>query len=190
MGDRLDEPVSIGDADDGGGLEQTPRDFLRREPPAAHHEHLVAAPAAGNGVITHLDRNPFDQGDADRLHGGIIAPLRDAAMTHSLFARRVPGYTVRMELRSPAGGPRGSGRGLCLRDARPATVAPNPRRSHAAGAGARERRGSHSAASTGASPREEAGRQSESCSVAAPGTVKVRLQPPISPWAPQLHAPR
>ena len=55
--------------------------------------------ADGNGVVAHFDSDPSYQGYPDRLHGGIIATLLDAAMTHSLFARCVLGYTVRMELR-------------------------------------------------------------------------------------------
>ena len=39
------------------------------------------------------------QGYPGRLHGGIIATLLDAAMTHCLFARRVRGYTARIEVR-------------------------------------------------------------------------------------------
>ena len=42
---------------------------------------------------------PSYQGYPDRLHGGIIATLLDAAMTHCLFARRIRGYTARLEVR-------------------------------------------------------------------------------------------
>jgi acyl-coenzyme A thioesterase PaaI-like protein len=56
-------------------------------------------PANGSGVIARFDSASSYQGYPDRLHGGIIATLLDAAMTHSLFARRVLGYTARMEIR-------------------------------------------------------------------------------------------
>jgi acyl-coenzyme A thioesterase PaaI-like protein len=52
-----------------------------------------------SGVVARFDSDPSYQGYPDRLHGGIIATLLDAAMTHSLFARRVRGYTVKMEVR-------------------------------------------------------------------------------------------
>jgi len=39
------------------------------------------------------------QGYPDRVHGGVIATLLDAAMTHCLFARQVRGYTVRLNIR-------------------------------------------------------------------------------------------
>ncbi len=42
---------------------------------------------------------PYFQGYPDRLHGGIIATLLDAAMTHCLFARRIRGYTAKLEIR-------------------------------------------------------------------------------------------
>lgn len=38
-------------------------------------------------------------GHPGRLHGGIIATLLDAAMTHSLFARHIRGYTARLNIR-------------------------------------------------------------------------------------------
>lgn len=39
------------------------------------------------------------QGYTDRLHGGIIAMLLDAAMTHCLFAKGVEAVTARFDLR-------------------------------------------------------------------------------------------
>lgn len=39
------------------------------------------------------------QGYPDRLHGGIVATLLDAAMTHCLFARGVRGFTARLQIR-------------------------------------------------------------------------------------------
>jgi acyl-coenzyme A thioesterase PaaI-like protein len=39
------------------------------------------------------------QGYPDRVHGGIVAMLLDAAMTHCLFARRLHGVTARLTVR-------------------------------------------------------------------------------------------
>jgi acyl-coenzyme A thioesterase PaaI-like protein len=39
------------------------------------------------------------QGYSDRLHGGIIALLIDAAMTHCLFARNLTGVTAELKVR-------------------------------------------------------------------------------------------
>jgi acyl-coenzyme A thioesterase PaaI-like protein len=39
------------------------------------------------------------QGYPDRLHGGVIAMLLDAAMTHCLFARHVRAVTARLNIR-------------------------------------------------------------------------------------------
>ncbi len=53
----------------------------------------------GGGVSARFDSDPHYQGYPDRLHGGIIATLLDAAMTHCLFSRGLQAYTVKMELR-------------------------------------------------------------------------------------------
>lgn len=42
---------------------------------------------------------PAFQGYADRLHGGVVATLLDAAMSNCLFARRVRGMTARLNIR-------------------------------------------------------------------------------------------
>jgi uncharacterized protein (TIGR00369 family) len=39
------------------------------------------------------------QGYPDRMHGGIIATLLDAAMTHCLFAHNTKGVTAKLEVR-------------------------------------------------------------------------------------------
>ena len=41
------------------------------------------------------------QGYPDRLHGGVVAMLADAAMTHCLFLRRIRAVTGRLRLRFP-----------------------------------------------------------------------------------------
>ena len=43
--------------------------------------------------------HPRYQGYPDRLHGGIVALLLDAAMTHCLFARGLQGVTARLSIR-------------------------------------------------------------------------------------------
>jgi acyl-coenzyme A thioesterase PaaI-like protein len=50
-------------------------------------------------VSAGFDCNPRYQGYPDRLHGGIIATLLDAAMTHCLFARQVRGVTAKLNIR-------------------------------------------------------------------------------------------
>ena len=39
------------------------------------------------------------QGYPDRLHGGVVAMLLDAAMTHCLFARHIAGLTAKLNIR-------------------------------------------------------------------------------------------
>ena len=39
------------------------------------------------------------QGYPDRLHGGIVAMLLDAAMTHCLFAQQIRAFTAKLSLR-------------------------------------------------------------------------------------------
>ena len=41
------------------------------------------------------------QGYPDRLHGGVIAMLADAAMTHCLFLRQISAVTGKLKLRFP-----------------------------------------------------------------------------------------
>ena len=41
------------------------------------------------------------QGYPDRLHGGVVAMLADAAMTHWLFLRRIRAVTAKLRLRFP-----------------------------------------------------------------------------------------
>ncbi len=51
------------------------------------------------GVVADFPCLPSYQGYPDRLHGGIISLLLDAAMTHCLFTGQIRGYTVRLALR-------------------------------------------------------------------------------------------
>lgn len=53
----------------------------------------------GGGVEAVFSGEERYQGYPDRLHGGIIAMLLDAAMTHCLFARHVRAYTAKLALR-------------------------------------------------------------------------------------------
>lgn len=93
-------------------LEQTARipryDALR----SACHPGCVACRDPREGGLglrfeLHPDRSvtaPFRcaseyQGYPDRLHGGIIATLLDAAMTHCLFAQRYRGVTAKLAIR-------------------------------------------------------------------------------------------
>ena len=49
-------------------------------------------------VVTRFECAPQFQGYPNRVHGGVIAMLADAAMTHCLFARGVSAVTARLEL--------------------------------------------------------------------------------------------
>jgi len=51
------------------------------------------------GMIVVLSGSPQLEGYPDRLHGGIIAALFDAAMTHCLFARSLAGVTATLDVR-------------------------------------------------------------------------------------------
>lgn len=50
-------------------------------------------------VTAEFDCGPTFQGYPDRLHGGVVAMLLDAAMTHCLFARNVAGLTAKLGIR-------------------------------------------------------------------------------------------
>ncbi len=56
------------------------------------------AGADGSMVVKFQGGMQF-QGYSDRLHGGIIALLFDAAMTHCLFARDLTGVTAELNVR-------------------------------------------------------------------------------------------
>ncbi|MCA9729716.1 MAG: hypothetical protein KC729_18685, partial [Candidatus Eisenbacteria bacterium] len=60
---------------------------------------LVFRLAPDGSAIARFPCDPGFQGYPDRLHGGIIATLLDAAMTHRLFASKIRAYTARMDLR-------------------------------------------------------------------------------------------
>ncbi len=88
---------------------QTPRYNALR---SACHPGCVADPREGGlglrfelnpdrSVTTHFRCAPEYQGYPDRLHGGIIATLLDAAMTHCLFAQRYRGVTAKLSIRYP-----------------------------------------------------------------------------------------
>ena len=51
------------------------------------------------GVVATFPCDVHYQGYPDRLHGGVIAMLLDAAMTHCLFARRIRAVTARLDIR-------------------------------------------------------------------------------------------
>lgn len=50
-------------------------------------------------VTAEFDCSPLFQGYPDRLHGGVIAMLLDAGMTHCLFARNIAGLTAKLNIR-------------------------------------------------------------------------------------------
>lgn len=50
-------------------------------------------------VVAEFDCGAAFQGYPDRLHGGVVAMLLDAAMTHCLFAQDVAGLTVKLSIR-------------------------------------------------------------------------------------------
>lgn len=54
---------------------------------------------ADGSVSADFDCGAAFQGYPDRLHGGVIAVLLDAAMTHCLFARNVAGLTAKLAIR-------------------------------------------------------------------------------------------
>jgi len=56
-------------------------------------------PDENGGMTVVLSGSPQLEGYPDRLHGGIIAALFDAAMTHCLFARGLTGVTATIEVR-------------------------------------------------------------------------------------------
>jgi hypothetical protein len=74
-----------------------------------HHPGCIAC--GGEGLSLHFTCQPdgsvigeFDcaaqyQGYPDRLHGGVVAMLLDAAMTHGLFARGIAGWTAKLSIR-------------------------------------------------------------------------------------------
>ncbi|MCG3137861.1 MAG: hypothetical protein HJJLKODD_01716 [Phycisphaerae bacterium] len=54
---------------------------------------------ADGSVEARYECEAFYQGYPDRLHGGIIATLLDAAMTHCLFSKWIRGYTAKLQIR-------------------------------------------------------------------------------------------
>lgn len=54
---------------------------------------------ADGGVAAEFDCSAVFQGYPDRLHGGVVAMLMDAAMTHCLFARGIAGLTAKLSIR-------------------------------------------------------------------------------------------
>ena len=50
-------------------------------------------------VVGRFDCGAAYQGYPDRLHGGVVSMLLDAAMTNCLFARGVQGVTAKLNLR-------------------------------------------------------------------------------------------
>lgn len=56
---------------------------------------------SGGAVVGSFACDGKYQGYPDRLHGGVIAMLADAAMTHCLFLRRISAVTGKLKLRFP-----------------------------------------------------------------------------------------
>jgi acyl-coenzyme A thioesterase PaaI-like protein len=54
---------------------------------------------ADGSVSAEFECREAFQGYPDRLHGGVIAMLLDAAMTHCLFARNIAGLTAKLSIR-------------------------------------------------------------------------------------------
>lgn len=54
---------------------------------------------AEGGVTARFDCDKAYQGYSDRVHGGILATLVDAAMTQCLLAMATPGVTARLDVR-------------------------------------------------------------------------------------------
>jgi acyl-coenzyme A thioesterase PaaI-like protein len=54
---------------------------------------------ADGSVVAEFDCSAVFQGYPDRLHGGVVAMLLDAAMTHCLFAYNVAGVTAKLGIR-------------------------------------------------------------------------------------------
>ena len=54
---------------------------------------------ADGSVAAEFDCSATFQGYPDRLHGGFVAMLLDAAMTHCLFARNIAGLTAKLNIR-------------------------------------------------------------------------------------------
>jgi len=54
---------------------------------------------ADGSVAAEFDCGAMFQGYPDRLHGGVVAMLLDAAMTHCLFSRNVAGLTAKLSIR-------------------------------------------------------------------------------------------
>lgn len=50
-------------------------------------------------VAAEFDCSAGFQGYPDRLHGGVVAMLLDAGMTHCLFARGIAGLTAKLSIR-------------------------------------------------------------------------------------------
>jgi acyl-coenzyme A thioesterase PaaI-like protein len=55
--------------------------------------------ATGDDVATKLELTRLHLGYRDRVHGGILATLLDAAMTHCLYARSIRAVTGDMNIR-------------------------------------------------------------------------------------------
>lgn len=60
---------------------------------------LTFAEEPDGAVVARFPCDSGYQGYPDRLHGGVIAMLLDAAMVHCLFARGVCGVTAKLEIR-------------------------------------------------------------------------------------------
>ena len=68
-------------------------------PDNVHSLGLVFHPLPDGGVRTHLTPSHNHEGYRGQIHGGTIATLLDAAMTHCLFARGVEAMTAELTVR-------------------------------------------------------------------------------------------
>lgn len=64
---------------------------------------LVFRPLDDGSMVAEFECSPAFQGYPDRLHGGVVAMLLDAGMTHCLFARGVAGLTAKLSIRYTQG---------------------------------------------------------------------------------------
>ena len=78
---------------------------------ACHPACIVCGERSRSGLGLHFEREPDGsvvghfacapnyQGYPDRLHGGVVSMLLDAAMMNCLFAHRIQGVTARLNIR-------------------------------------------------------------------------------------------
>lgn len=80
-------------------LDPTHADCIACRDPARGGLGLRCDPQPDGSVVGRFTCDEFYRGYPDRLHGGVVALLLDAAMTNCLLARGVHGVTVKMHIR-------------------------------------------------------------------------------------------